>query len=141
MEQVGRDLSLQPPEAVKQQWLAWMRAYWDDRLGSVPRNLEEPEASAMATWVPYLTTSLEEGITRATSAPAGITQHSRLLQDLTDARIRQSPPAIAAFVGHLLKHTTLPFYECDQVQRIMRELGDTPGAEAVAEQALRLRCA
>lgn len=140
MNQVGWDLSLQPPEAVEQHWATWMRAYWDDRLGSVPRNLDQSEASAMAAWVAYLTTSLEEGITKAISVPAGITQYSRLLQDLTGPRIRQAPSAIATFVTHLLKHTMPPFHECDQVQRITQELGDTPGTEAIAEQALRLRC-
>ena len=140
MNQLGWDLSLQPPEAVEQHWLTWMRAYWDERLAGIPRRLDETEASAMAAWVIYLTDSLEEGIARATAVPACITQHSRLLRDLTSQRIDRAPTAIAAFVGHLLTYTQPPFHDCDQVHRIIQELGDMTGVKEIREQAIRLRC-
>lgn len=140
MNQLGWDLSLQPPEAVEQHWLTWMQAYWDERLAGIPRKLDETEASAMAAWVIYLTDSLEEGIARATAVPAGITQHSRLLRGLTSQRIDRAPTAIAAFVGHLLTYTQPPFHDCDQVHRIIQELGDMTGVKEIREQAIRLRC-
>jgi hypothetical protein len=140
MSQVGRDMSPQPPQAVEEHWLTWMRGYWDDRLSSIPTRLTLPEASAMATWVIYLTASLKEGMAKATSAPAGIPEHSRLLQDLTSERITAAPSAVATFVAHLLSNTDSPFYECDQIQRIIQEVGDTPSTEKISEEALRLHC-
>ena len=95
MNQVGWDLATLPADAVEQHWRSWMRTYWEDRLASVPTQLTTEEASALATWVVYLADSLEEGITLATRAPAGITQHSHLLHELTSERIGQAPSPIA----------------------------------------------
>ena len=144
MNQIGWYLPDLPADAVEQHWRDWMRTYWQGRLASVPTQLTIQEASAMATWVMYLTDSLEEGITLATRMPAGITQHSRLLHELTSERIGRAPSPIATLVGHLLRSTQPPFYECDEIRRIMQGLADRAAPAdltAIREQALRLGCA
>jgi hypothetical protein len=143
MNQIGWDLSTLPTDTIEQLWRSWMRTYWKDRLASVPAQLSVQEASAMATWVVYLTDSLEEGITIATTAPAGITQHSRLLHELTSERINHAPSPIARLVGHLLRNTQPPFHQCDEIQRITQDIASTPAATdltLIREQALRLGC-
>jgi hypothetical protein len=143
MNQVGWDLATLPVDAVEQHWHSWMRTYWKDRLASIPAQLTGQEASAMVTWVVYLTDSLEEGVTIATAAPAAITEHSRLLRDLNSERISRAPSPIAKLVAHLLRSTHPPFYECDEIQRIIRDVADIAAAAdlaAIREQALRLGC-
>jgi len=87
MNQIGWDMSALSADAVDQHWRTWMRTYWDDRLASIPTELTLEEASAMYTWVIYLSDSLEEGVAKAIASPAAITQHSRLLRDVTTERI------------------------------------------------------
>jgi Domain of unknown function (DUF4020)/SIR2-like domain len=143
MNQVGWDLSALPAHAVRENWRRWMRTYWADRLASIPTQLTTEEASALATWVVYLTDNIEEGIALATRTAAGITQHSRLLHELTSERISQAPSLIAKLLGHLLSNTHPPFYRCDEIKRIMQELADTAAPDVlttIREQALRLGC-
>lgn len=143
MNQIGWELSALPADAVEQHWHTWIRAYWEDRLASIPTQLTIQEASAMANWVVYLTDSMEEGATLATRTPAGIAEHSRLLRQLTSERLRTAPSAIAKLVGHLLRHTQPPFYDCAEARRIMQHLADNAEpAEltVIREQALRLGC-
>ena len=97
----------------------------------------------MAAWVIYLTSSQDEGTDLATAHPAGIPLHSRLLRDVTSARISQSSMAIARLLAHLLHDTEQPFYDCHEIQRIVQALQDNPGSAdvtAIREQALRLGC-
>jgi Domain of unknown function (DUF4020) len=70
MNQVCWRLRDLPADAVEHQWQRWMRGYWADRLASVPAQLTDQEASAMAAWVIYLTDSVEDGVTLATLSNA-----------------------------------------------------------------------
>jgi Domain of unknown function (DUF4020)/SIR2-like domain len=143
MNQIGWHLSTLPADAVGQHWSCWMQTYWKDRLASIPTALTTQEASAMATWVLYLTSSLEEGITLAIAIPAGISQHSRLLHELTSERIEQASTVFAKLISHLLQGTRPPFYYCHEIQRIMQEIGNNAhpaDLTAIREQALRLGC-
>jgi hypothetical protein len=144
MNQIGRQLSTLPADDVEQNWRRWMRPYWESRLASVPNQLTTEEASAMAAWVVYLTESAEDGTRLATAHPAGITQHSRLLHELTSQRIAQAPASIARLLGHLLQGTQRPFYDCYEIQRIVKVLSSDPAPAditAIREQAVRLGCA
>jgi hypothetical protein len=143
MDQIGWHLATLPAGAVEQHWRSWMQQYWEDRQASIPTQLTTEEATAMAPWAICLTESLEEGVRLATATPAGLAEHSLLLQKLTSERIDQAPSPIAKLVSHLLRGTQAPFYYCHEIQRIVHEL--TNGAEAedlstIREQALRLGC-
>lgn len=143
MNQIGWRLRVMSGSAVEQLWSRWIRTYWQDRLASKPIQLTTREASAMAAWVIYLTSSLSEGADLATSHSAGILRYSHLLRDLTEERIWQQPPAIARLLAHLLRGTSEPFYDCPEIQRIVRALADKPGlsdSRSIREQALRLGC-
>lgn len=143
MNQIGWRLRTISAQAVEQQWNRWIHTYWQDRLASRPIQLTTQEASAMAAWVIYLTSSLNEGIDLATAHAAGIPRHSHLLRDLTDERISQQPPATARLLAHLLRGTEEPFYDCPEIQRIIRALADNAepaDITSIREQALRLGC-
>jgi hypothetical protein len=143
MNQIGWHLATLPAEAVEQHWRSWMKEYWNDRLASIPTQLTTEEATAMAPWVICLTESLEEGVSLATTFPAGLAEHSTLLDDLTNERINQAPSQVARLVSHLLRGTQTPFYYCQEIQRIVRELVNGVKAAdltAIREQALRLGC-
>ena len=143
MNQVGWHLATLPEEAVEQHWHSWIKDYWTDRLASVPNQLTAEEATAMAPWVIYLAGSLEEGVRLATTSPAGLAEHSLILQELTNERVRRAPSPIAKLLSHLLHGTRPPFYHCHEIQRLVQELAN--GAEpddltAIRECALKLGC-
>jgi hypothetical protein len=143
MDHVGWILHTLPAQAVEDQWHRWMHYYWQERLASKPIQLTFPEASSMAAWVIYLTNSLDEGTDLATSHPAGIPQHSRLLRELTDERIALAPLTIARLLEHLLRGTEPPFYDCHEVHRVVQTLtasSESVDVTGIREQALRLGC-
>lgn len=143
MRQVAWILDDLPPDAVEHQWKRWMRGYWQDRLGSIPRELTDEEASAMAEWVAHLTESIEEGVDLVAAHPAGLDEHGHLLRQLDENRLQSAPVAFARFVEHLLTHTTTPFWGCHELRKTIRHLRDEPNAvdiTGIMEQALRLGC-
>jgi hypothetical protein len=143
MDQISWQLRDLPVDAVEHQWQRWMRKYWADRLESVPDQLTDQEASAMASWVVYVRESTDDGVTLATAHSAGLVQHAQLLVDLTTDRIAHAPAAVAALITHLLKGTQRPFYECHSVKdvvNVLRAQPMPPDVNAILEQAVRLDC-
>lgn len=142
MSQVAWMLEKLPAEAVEHQWQRWMRRYWQDRLDSIPVQLTVQEASAMATWVVYLTDSLEEGVSLATAHPAALGEHSSLLYDLDHERLNRAPVAFARLIAHLLGGTQPPFRGGHYLAKIVPRLRVQPDANvnAIIEQAMRLGC-
>jgi hypothetical protein len=120
-----------------------MRRYWQDRLVSVPIQLTPDEASAMACWVIYLTSSVADGVALATAYPARLLQRSDLLHDLTDERVARAPAAVAALLAHLLRGNQQPFYDCYFLRDVVRRLREQPtpaDVTAILGQAVRLGC-
>jgi Domain of unknown function (DUF4020)/SIR2-like domain len=143
MNQICWRLPELPAAAIEHQWHRWMRSYWAGRLASVPADLTEQEASAMAAWVIYLTDSIEDGVALATEHAASLAAHSQVLQDLTEERIARAPKAIAGLLTHLLQGTKQPFYDCHSVRQIveiLRKQPEPPDVTGIAEQAVRLGC-
>jgi hypothetical protein len=121
--------------AAKLQWLLDRRWLFDYQL-------RHEVLALIASTVSQVPTPLADAIwhRKGTAVPAGLTQHSRLLRDLTSQRIDRAPTAIAVLVGHLLTYTQPPFHDCAQVHRIIQEHGDVTGVKDIREQAIRLRC-
>jgi len=143
MDQITWQLRDLPVDTVEHQWQRWMRKYWANRLESIPNQLTDQEASAMASWVVYLRNSIDDGVTFATAQPAELAPHSQLLDDLTAERIAQAPTAVATLITHLLKGTQQPFYECHSLREVVNTLRAqpvTPDVDAIIEQAVRLGC-
>ena len=143
MNQICWQLRDLPAAATEHQWQRWMRGYWAGRLASVPADLTEQEASAMAAWVIYLTDSIEDGVALATEHAASLVAHSQVLQDLTEERISPAPNAIARLLTHLLRRTKQPFYDCHalrQIVEILRKQPEPADVTGIAEQAVRLGC-
>jgi SIR2-like protein/uncharacterized protein DUF4020 len=143
MNQVCWRLRELPAEAIEHQWQRWMRRYWAGRLASIPSQLSDQEASAMAAWVIYLTDSVEDGVTLATEHSASLADHSQVLQDLTEERIIRAPDSIARLLTHLLQGTQQPFYECHslhQIAEILRRQPTHVDVSGITEQAFRLGC-
>ena len=133
-----------PADVVEAQWSRWIRHYWADRLNGTPLALTDEEASALASWTVYLTDSFSDGVDCATQHPASLAPHSRVLRAITEDRISQTPTAVAQLLAHLLRGTQSPFYDCDDLHRIVVALHqhlartDTRG---IIEQGVRLGCA
>ena len=143
MHQVGWLLRQMPAETVEHQWERWMRRYWQDRLVSVPTQLTLEEASAMACWVIYLTSSVADGVALATAYSARLIEHSNLLHDLTDERVARAPAPLATLLAHLLRGNQQPFYDCHFLRDVVRRLREQPtpaDVTAILDQAVRLGC-
>ncbi len=143
MSQVAWMLSEMPADAVEYQWQRWMRPYWQDRIDSIPIDLSDAEASALATWVVYLTASICDGVNMATAHPAGLGQHMSILDDLDKNRLNNAPTELARLIAHLMQGTQPPFWGCHQLATIVPELrnGGAPAhIKVIVEEALRLGC-
>ncbi|MFD9963969.1 DUF4020 domain-containing protein [Amycolatopsis sp. NPDC058986] len=143
MDQITWLLDELPAEAVENQWRRWMKDYWRGRLSSVPRPLTPQEASALAAWVVYLREFVSEGIALAISSPAGLQEHSRILRKLDDELLDSAPEEFGAFVAHLTRHTKQPFWDCEQLKRIVKHLRGRAKAQdinAIIDAALGLGC-
>jgi hypothetical protein len=125
-------------------WNRWMRAYWDDRLDTVPLPLERGEASAMAAWPTRLTDSLHDAVNRAVKAPAGLDDHSGLLRHLNDADVTdRAPDDIARLLAHLLKYTSPPFWGGYYLEKLVPRLAASASPtdlREIREEAVRLGC-
>jgi len=95
MSQVAWMLHDLPGGAVEHQWQRWMRQYWQGRLDSIPVQLTTEEASAMATWVVYLTESIGDGVNLATAHEAGFRGHADILHELDADRLQRASPEFA----------------------------------------------
>lgn len=111
-----------PVGAREAAWRAWMRAYWERRLEGVPGALNLAEASAMVPWILQLGDSFSEGLDLALAAPAGFTEHSDLLSELTYEELRRSPSQFATLIEHLLSGTQPPFWGLHGLNRVLRDL-------------------
>jgi hypothetical protein len=143
MNQVAWMLKELPGDAVERQWQRWMRQYWQDRLNSVPAQLTADEATALAAWAAYLTESIADGVKLATARPAGFSEHTQVLSDLDDYRLRRAPAELASLIAHLMRGTLVPFWHCHELARIVPELLDGAARadiNEILEQALRLGC-
>ena len=131
-----------PDEAIARQWSRWMEAYWRDRLNSIPVVMTIEEASAMAAWTAHLPEPIDTAVGLATAHPARLEPHSDLLADV-DEHLDRGPAQYARLLGHLLKHTEQPFWECHALAEVVPRLRlttDPADIEVIIEHALRLGC-
>ncbi|HEY5179856.1 MAG TPA: DUF4020 domain-containing protein [Dermatophilaceae bacterium] len=143
MSQMAWMLDDLPEGAVEHQWQRWMRPYWQGRLESIPVELTTEEASAMATWVVYLTESIGEGVTLATAHSAGFRERTNILHDLSENRVHHAPAEFAKLIAHLMRGTQPPFWGGHYLAKIMPELrrrAAPADIEAIVEEAMRLGC-
>lgn len=104
----------------------------------VPTPLTISEASALATWVPRLTTSFEAGVDLATAHTAGLNER-HTLHDWSDDRLIQEPALFARLLAHLLKGTTPPVWEnLERVAVAVKASAAPHDFAAIRDEALRL---
>jgi hypothetical protein len=129
-------------DTVEGEWDRWIRRYWEQRLASRPRLLENIEASEMATWVVFFgRRSIPAGIELALRSPIGLGYHNDLLRLLDDDRFDKAPAAFIQLIAHALEGTEPPFYGDWHLQQIVARTRDHIDHEALApllEQAIRL---
>lgn len=134
-----------PTDVAEAAWSRWMKAYWADRLASVPIAMTDDEASAMAEWVTALDASFAEGVDLAVRHVAGLQEHTSLVHRLpTSELVKKHPFDTARLLAHLLSGTTGPFYDwhsLEQLVPVLRAGVGVDGVKGIVEQALRLGCA
>jgi hypothetical protein len=108
--EVGRLLSQVSDETVEHEWNRWIDRYWTQRLASVPRALEIGEASEMATWIPYLSDSIEAAVELAQRGPLELGERNDLLRLLDDQRFDRAPAAFIRLLVHALTDTEMPYF-------------------------------
>jgi len=141
---IARSLRDLTPEESGAQWGRWIQAYWTDRNESVPRPLTGDEASAMAEWVLGLPARRSDAVDLFEHAPAGLTEHGRLLHDVADEDLEADPITWTRFLTHVLRGTTetywgIGYYLKDVVQRL-HAADPTPDTSDLIEEAMRLGC-
>lgn len=145
LEKVAFQLEKMPPEVVEQQWNAWMASHWRSRVDGIPRRLTVPEASALAEWSIYLTTSLDEGVHLATQHTAGFLSLRNGIHDVMDRVTAQNARTYAHLVAHLLAGTPTrerPAWELSKLNELVAQVRDHADHQdlfRIAEEGLRLQ--
>lgn len=133
-----------PTDVVEAAWSRWMKAYWENRLASVPAAMTNDEASAMAEWVTALDASFAQGVDLAVMHVAGLQEHTSLVHRLPASElVKKHPSDTARLLAHLLRGTTRRFYDwhsLEQLVPILRAGVGVDGVKGIVEQALRLGC-
>jgi len=139
--QVSRILSQVSDETVENEWDRWIDRYWTLRLTSVPRALEIGEASEMATWIPYLSDSIEAAVTLAERGPLALGEHNELLRLLDDERIDKAPAAFIRLIVHALTDTDVRYFADYHLKRIVERTRGILSPDEIApllEEAMKL---
>ena len=129
--------------SVEYQWKRWMHKYWQNRMVSVPLTLTNEEASALATWVVFLTASIEEGVDLVVQSQADLGGNHTFLHSLTNTQLDRNPAQFARLLGHLLSGQKQRMWVCNDLERIVpriRNRADTTDIYRIIEAALRLGC-
>jgi hypothetical protein len=141
-EQVGRFLEKLDPDAAGSQWERWIRAYWSDRVQSIPLPLASTEASAMARWLIGLPTVREEAASLLIQTPAGLPQHGGFLHRIHDLDLTPDAATWATAITHMLRGTTGPNWVLGHyLQPILQQLraaNPSPELSELIDEALRL---
>lgn len=139
-DEVSERLADLPPEAVEHEWSRWMHEYWTDRLNSVPTELSFDESSAMAGWIPFLTSSFETGVELLVRRPARFREHDNVLRHL-ERHVDGAPDLCARMIGHLMRSTLQPWWGAYHLREIwprLRAASDPQHIKVIVEQAVRL---
>lgn len=144
MQNVAWILDDLPTDAVEHQWQGWMRRYWGNRLASIPFQMTDAEASSMASWVVYLSgASVAAGTALAIAHPAGFLRRSDVLRILATEKLDDAREEFARLIGHLLKGTQQPFWDCHYLDKIvprLRSAAPSSDFTTIVEEAMRLGC-
>ena len=142
----------QDPEARAAQWSRWMRCYWQDRIGGLPRPLDTTEASALADWAILLDSDFPEAVELARRSNSPLQEYSMLPAEMHRAArgigrcihlLEQHPGTLAQHVSNLIANT-----DSETLQRVampmtalirqLQDRADEADFQPLQEQALQL---
>ena len=113
VQHVGWTLSRLTADEADTHWTAWIREYWEQRLGSVPCSLSNAEASELTNWAVQFASRFPDAVELAVRHPATLREDAGLLyhlyrpekRDVAVARpdlVVEYPQSVAALLTHLL---------------------------------------
>ncbi len=132
-------------ESAKGLWDRWMSKYWSNRITGVPVPLTPDELEEMVYWATELTTVFPEVVDRICASSAPRLKNTNLYHILKERQFDlKHPVALTKLLIHLLSNAAEPFWQCTDVENLVRALIKTPVERSelirVCHQLARLGC-
>lgn len=111
-------------DAIRDLWGRWLGEYWSRRNTGIPLPLHPDELEKMINWSLQLAPVFPEAVRRIReSAPPTIKYSRRFIPQLAESGYAtRYPEAVAQLLRYLLPHAPRPFWHCDQVATLFRQL-------------------
>lgn len=128
-------------DLAERRWVEWMKAYWEQRLRSVPAPLSAGEGAAMAAWVPHLGNGFPEAAHLALKTPAALNHRNLLVHSLVESSaLSHHPDDAIRLLTHLLTITpsgTEPEYQLEECVRTLAQHASEDQLRPLIEAAIQ----
>jgi hypothetical protein len=112
--------------AIKDLWDRWMDTYWSDRLTGVPVRLSQGEIGEMVYWAVDLGPVFPDAVEKIRASDPPRMEHTHIYHDLLARDFAAKHPVpLTRMVSHLLSNAAEPFWQCADVEGLVRKLLQT----------------
>lgn len=120
---VRHQLSSLPHDAARDVWENWMREYWSQRITGIPLPLSSDELEEMVAWALELKPVFSSVVDQVCASPAPTLKYTIVYHELVKRKFaNRYPESVSKLLLHLLSSACEPFYHCDDIANLVREL-------------------
>jgi len=122
--EVGFILSQLEEDAIRDLWGRWLGEYWSRRNRGIPLPLDPNEVEKMVDWSLQLAPVFPEAVAQVCEIMPSFVKYSRrFLPRLAKSDYASRyPEEVAQLLRHLLPRASRPFWHCDHVATMFRQL-------------------
>jgi hypothetical protein len=117
-------------------WNRWLDKYWSQRITGIPVRLSDEEMEKMVLWAVELGPVFAAAVEKVCLSPAPSLEHTFLYDELVEKEFAASQPiATTDLLLHLLPNAHEPFYHCEKVEQLVRNMA---GSSAPRDRLLQV---
>ncbi|MBA7637251.1 hypothetical protein ES703_44889 [subsurface metagenome] len=133
-------------DAAKDLWDRWMNKYWEERITGVPVPLSQDEIEEMVCWATELGPVFPDVVNKICTSNPPKLENTRVYHDFQKKDFATKHPApLTRLLVHLLPNTAEPFWQCEEIEELVRTLLQTTAPRdqllQVCNELARLGCA
>ena len=132
-------------DAVKDLWDRWMNKYWAERITGVPVSLSQDEIEEMIYWATELGPVFPDAVDKICASNPPKLENTHVYHDFQRKDFATKHPApLARLLVHLLPNAVEPFWQCRDVEELIRTLLQTTAPRGpllqICNELARLGC-
>lgn len=140
-----RELALLKEDSAKELWNRWLNRYWSQRITGIPKPLSAKELEEMVYWSAELSPIFPEVVDKICKSKPPRLENTHLYHNLVAQKFAAlHPTGLITLLLHLLPNAAQPFWQCSDVEELVRGLLDTPtpreGIKRICNELSRLGC-